>query len=91
LVAEHAQIWHGSGDVETIAHKVQVLDEWCAKIGRDPREIERSTGLSATTLTTADAHVANGVTHFTIGISGPDYDLGALREAIQWRDAVNAG
>ena len=91
LVAEHAQIWHGFGDVETIAHKVQVLDEWCAKIGRDPREIERSTGLSATTLDTAEQHVANGVTHFTVGVSGPDYDFGALREAIQWRDTFNAG
>jgi probable F420-dependent oxidoreductase len=91
LVAEHAQIWHGFGDVETIAHKVQVLDEWCAKIGRDPREIERSTGLSATTLDAAEQHVANGVTHFTVGVSGPDYDFGALREAIQWRDTFNAG
>ena len=36
IVARHADIWHGFGDVATIAHKNGVLDEWCAKEGRDP-------------------------------------------------------
>jgi len=44
LVAEHATIWHGFGDVDTLAHKNRVLDDWCAELGRDPGEIERSTG-----------------------------------------------
>ena len=90
LVAQYADIWHGFGDVPTIAHKVQVLDEWCSKVGRNPAEIERSTGLSEQTLGTAEEHVANGVTHFTIGVSGPDYDLGVVREALEMRDALNA-
>ena len=42
IVAEQADIWHGFGTPETIAHKHAVLDEWCARIGRDPAEIERS-------------------------------------------------
>ena len=36
LVAEHADIWHGFGDVETIRRLGGVLDGWCAKVGRDP-------------------------------------------------------
>ncbi len=42
IVAEHADIWHGFGDADTIAHKHDVLDDWCAKAGRNPGEIERS-------------------------------------------------
>ena len=36
IVAQHADIWHGFGDAETIAHKHRVLDDWCARVGRDP-------------------------------------------------------
>ena len=45
LVAQHAKIWHAFGDVETIAHKGRVLNEWCEKVGRDPSELIRSTTL----------------------------------------------
>ena len=45
-VAEHADIWHGFGDAETIAHKHAVLDEHCRDVGRDPGEIERSIGVA---------------------------------------------
>ena len=45
IVAEHANIWHGFGGAQTIAHKHEVLDEWCRKAGRDPAEIERSVGV----------------------------------------------
>ena len=37
IVAEHADIWHGFGAPETIAHKHAVLDEWCAEAGPRPR------------------------------------------------------
>lgn len=40
--AQHADIWHGFGDADTIAHKCEVLDRWCAEVGRDPAEITRS-------------------------------------------------
>ena len=45
MVAEHAAIWHGFGDAGTLAHKNAVLDDWCARPGRDPGEIERSTSV----------------------------------------------
>ena len=89
IVAQHADTWHGFGDVETMARKSALLDDWCARVGRDPLEIERSTSLNAATLQTADDHVNNGVTHFTISTGGPDYDFGVIREALQWRDGRN--
>ena len=45
LVAQHADIWHGFGDVEVVERKVKVLDGHCADVGRDPGEIERSVGV----------------------------------------------
>jgi probable F420-dependent oxidoreductase len=94
LVAKHAKLWHTFADPETYAHKSQVLAEHCEKVGRDPGEIERVIGSRDPILRHADALVDAGVTELTIGIGGgPDgsYDLGELRELLQWRDARNAG
>ncbi len=86
LVAEHADIWHSWGDLATAKHKAEVLKEWCSKVGRDPLEIERSTGINAETQKDLDDYVALGVTHFTVGIGGPEFDFGLVRELVNWRD-----
>ena len=86
LVAEHADIWHGFGTVEELRHKNTVLDRWCAEVGRDPAEIERSIGVQKPPGEVGDALVAAGATLFTIGIGGPDYDLGLLKQWVAWRD-----
>jgi probable F420-dependent oxidoreductase len=88
LVAEHGNIWHAFGTPEDMATKARILDEHCATIGRDPKEIERSSGINAQTIERADEYVANGITHLIMGITGPEYDLGPVRELIQWRDAA---
>ncbi|CAN5776931.1 LLM class F420-dependent oxidoreductase [soil metagenome] len=91
IVARHADIWHGFGDVKKIGHKHGVLDRHCASIGRDPGEIERSAGVKARKPETADDYHAVGTRHFTMGVSGPDYDLGAVAEWVSWRDDKNGG
>jgi len=90
LVAEHADAWHAFGTPDDMARKSAILDEWCAKVGRDPGEIERSGGVTPETMARADEYVAKGITHLIMGINGPDYDLGPVRELIQWRDAARA-
>ena len=84
--AEHATIWHGFGDAATIARKSGILDGHCADIGRDPAEIERSSGVQAPPDRVAGPLLDAGVSLFTVGIGGPDYDLGLLRRWIRWRD-----
>jgi F420-dependent oxidoreductase-like protein len=43
VVARHADIWNYSGNsIEEFTHKVSVLQEHCAAIGRDPSEIRLS-------------------------------------------------
>lgn len=87
LVAKYADIWHTWMDLAVAKHKSEVLADWCAKVGRDPNEIERSTGISAKTQKDLDAYIALGVTHFTIGIGGGEFDFGFAREMVKWRDS----
>ncbi|SHK13782.1 probable F420-dependent oxidoreductase, MSMEG_2906 family [Pseudonocardia thermophila] len=85
--AEHANIWHAFGDLETFTRKSAILDQHCADMGRDPAEIERSVGVQRSPDEIGDALVEAGATLFTVGQDGPDYDLGLLKEWIAWRDA----
>ncbi len=92
IAAEHADIWHGFGKPDEIAHKNRVLDDWCARIGRNPDEIERSCGPAGGRFhdaTGADALVAAGVTQLTLGLGGPDLDLRFLADWVAWRDQRN--
>ena len=90
LVAQHANIWHGFGDAEVIGHKHAVLDQHCADLGRDPGEIERSVGVGdKRPEQIGKALLDVGTRLFTVHVSGPDYDLGLLREWIAFRDDIN--
>jgi probable F420-dependent oxidoreductase len=95
IVAEQADVWHTFGGVDTMAHKSRVLDEWCAKVGRDPSEVERSVGIdhgriSGDPTERAEQYYAAGFTQFTFGFSGPVYDLSPVRPWLAWRDRKNA-
>ena len=92
LVARHADIWHGFGDPDTIAHKHEVLDSWCARIDRDPAEIERSAGLELAGSDPADIGQrlhAVGTRLITLSVGGPDYDLAPIADWLAWRDEKN--
>ncbi|MEO6349247.1 MAG: LLM class flavin-dependent oxidoreductase [Candidatus Limnocylindrales bacterium] len=41
-VARYADMWNMSGPVEKVRHKIAVLDQHCADVGRDPSDIERT-------------------------------------------------
>ncbi|MBP1465686.1 LLM class F420-dependent oxidoreductase [Candidatus Chloroploca sp. M-50] len=84
LTAQHAQIWHGFGTPDVIRHKHAVLDAWCAELGRDPAEIERS--ISPSKGESLEAYLEAGVTHFIYGMGEP-WDFGPVEEALRWRDA----
>lgn len=86
LVAKHANIWHGFGDPDVVARKVTIIDEHCAAVGRDPAEIERSCGVQGDPAELGPRLRELGVSLFTVGVGGPDYDLSVLRDWITWRD-----
>jgi probable F420-dependent oxidoreductase len=89
LVAQHADMWNGFGDPEAAGHKSHVLDEWCAKVGRNPAEIERSVLSNGQQLVpNADAYVANGITHLIVGVEAPDFNFEPVEQLIAWRDSI---
>jgi len=86
LTAEHADAWNSFGPPETFAHKNSVLDRWCAEIGRDPNEIERTVAISPGDVDDLDAYLDAGATHVIV-MTGHPYDLGAVEALIARRDA----
>ncbi len=89
LVAKHADIWHHFTAPADLPHKIEVLAEHCAAVGRDLNEIEFSNEQRVKDLGVADQLRDLGVTLFTVGISGPDYDLDIVKDWLAWRDAQN--
>ncbi len=89
LVARHADIWHAFGDVDVFTEKNAILEQHCADEGRDPTAIERSWAVDDRMGDKPDVLRDAGVTHFIVGIGGSPggYDLGAVRELVQWRDS----
>jgi probable F420-dependent oxidoreductase len=87
IVAQHADIWHASGDVETMRRKVEVLREHCAAVGRDFGEIELATFVSPESFEHVDEFRGLGFTHMIAGLRGPEFDLSHLRRLLEWREA----
>ena len=75
--------------------KRAVLEDWCVKERRDPSEIELSCGVdtegdNARPEVLGEQLHAVGTRLFTVGVTGPDFDLGALQNWVAWRDDKNA-
>jgi probable F420-dependent oxidoreductase len=92
LVAEHADMWHAFGDADRFHAKDAVLRRHCADVGRDPDEIERVWAVPGGDPERAESLLAAGISHFVVSVDsdGRRYDLGPLRELLQWRDRRGA-
>jgi probable F420-dependent oxidoreductase len=89
IAAKYANMTHFFADVATFAHKMEVLDNWCAEYKRDPREIERACAVgSQTGAAERDDYVAAGASHFIMGM-GEKWNYAAVEELVRWRDARN--
>jgi probable F420-dependent oxidoreductase len=77
LVAEHADAWNTFGPPAHFAAKNAVLDSWCAKVGRDPAQIERTVAIQPRELDSEDcveAYLDAGAQHIIV-MAGAPYDL----------------
>ena len=100
IVAEHADIWHGFE-----APRPSPTSTGCSTRGATgwagTPEIERSAGVSPRPgrfpedardyPASAEALHAVGTRLFTVGLSGPAYDLGPIRDLVAWRDSRRDG
>ena len=65
-------------------HKNKVLDEWCAKIGRNPKEIERTIAMEPKELERADEYAEAGADHLILMIGSP-FDFAPVERFIASR------
>ena len=53
------------------------------------RALRRRRGSKDAVAASAESLYAVGTRLFTVGVGGPHYDLGALRDLVAWRDETN--
>ena len=76
---------------ETFVRKSAILDDRCAKKGTDSTAIDRAVAADGNDLEEPEALVDAGVGQITVGMTGPDYDLGPVSELVAWRDGRRIG
>ncbi len=88
LVAQHADIWNmAATSPEDFRSKSVALDGWCAEVGRDPGEIERSVLLNEEAEDARlDEYAEAGATHIVVWTTGPDWNPWRLERLIAWRE-----
>ena len=81
LVAQYADGWNSFGPPERFAEKNRVLNEWCARLDRNPAQIERTVGINANEVENSQAYLDAGATHLIVML-GPPYDLDPVRRLL---------
>lgn len=81
LVAEHAHMWNSFRPPSHFEHKNSVLDRWCEKLGRDPKEIERTCTINAEDIGNVDAFLEAGAEHLILSLGQP-FDLTPVRQLL---------
>ena len=85
ITAQYADLWHGFGTTDEWSRKNRILDDWCARVGRDPGAIERTMSASEHMLGNLDACREAGATHLIYGLGAP-FDTTPIERMLTWRD-----
>ncbi|HEY1421502.1 MAG TPA: LLM class F420-dependent oxidoreductase [Candidatus Dormibacteraeota bacterium] len=86
LVAEHAQMWNGGDSPVEFKSKSAVLDDWCARVGRDPKTIERTANVGRISPRAAEEWLQAGLQHFVLRLAHP-YDTKPVERMLKLRDS----
>jgi probable F420-dependent oxidoreductase len=82
LVAEHADGWNAFGPPDKFRAKNEILDEWCAKVGREPSTVERTVGIGTNEVEDWGAYVEAGADHLIVMLGDP-FDLGPVARLLE--------
>jgi probable F420-dependent oxidoreductase len=82
LVAEHADGWNSFGPPEKFQAKNEILDQWCAKVGREPSAVERTVAINGNEVENWGAYVEAGASHLIV-MTGPPFELGPVARLLE--------
>src|ERR1700694_657148 len=82
LTAQYADLWNTFPPVDSWKRKNEVLNEWCAKVGRDPRAIERTCSVNPDQYPDVDALLAAGAQQLILRGNQP-FDMKPLEELLK--------
>ena len=92
LVAEYADWWNGFADA--FAQKTRVLDEWCAKVGRNPRDIVRTVSVRPERVESAPTLVEQGADLVIVNMGferpGGRFNLDPVRRLLEIAEGAHA-
>jgi len=81
LVAQYADAWNTFGPPENFAHKNAVLDSWCERLERNPREVERTVAISPHEIDDWEKYIEAGADHLIVMLGHP-YDLSSAERLL---------
>jgi probable F420-dependent oxidoreductase len=81
LVAQYADGWNTFGPPAKFAEKNAVLNDWCARLDRNPASIERTVGIGAGEVDDWEAYLDAGATHLIV-MTGDPFDLDPVRRLL---------
>jgi probable F420-dependent oxidoreductase len=84
LVAELADMSNTPGTPDVVRHKNRVLDEWCARVGRDPAQVERTSNIAPNAVERMHEWVDAGAQRLQIQLDHP-FDLKPVEMALRVR------
>jgi len=88
IVAQYADIWNAPSPPERYKRKNKILDDWCEKIGRNPKEIERSVLTMGSSREKLEKYLKAGAEHIIIHLMDP-WKFTAVEKLVDWRDKMN--
>jgi probable F420-dependent oxidoreductase len=84
IVAELADLSNTPGSPDVAREKNRVLDEWCARVGRNPAEIERTSNIPVSAIGRIPEYVEAGMQRLQIQLDHP-FDLAPVEAALKNR------
>ena len=82
LTAQYADMWNTFPPLATWRKKNEILNDWCEKVGRDPKAIERTCSLTAGAFDEVDGLFAAGAQQLILRGAQP-FDMKPLEELLK--------
>lgn len=86
IAATYADYWGGFGPLDAWKEKNALLNQWCERVGRNPRALRRAASINPEDLPDCDGFAKAGADLLILRMP-PPFNLAPLERLVSWRDA----